>query len=513
MKKPDETEIRRRFQAVDSYLSSLVDSDPEHAIIEARALGPDRILDIRNTEAIKAGILIDAGNVVKNVEVVREGVEILQGLRDVYGTTADIRYCLGNGLNSLARLHTYTTPQWYLETAKPRHEARCLYSSEVRSRAVSTQALTELASSLLMGWRFFEAYDCYLRALDLDPHNGVALTGAAKVLLYLVNDGIGNRDILLGVAAKHLKIAKENPDRIRKLAGVRAYQELLPLLETKITGGVLPDLSSASDYQRFIAKHRLALTPTIEGLDLTITRWDSLRIESIIESIDTEHGVPPLFSMFNVLKSDYLAARFLAYSALNNELPESGKYSDTLDYAIYGIRPSMLTLAQRACMDILDKTAVATSEYLNLPGSSDSIYFKTRWFKKRKDGEPWLWQQEIQQEIESGNTGLIALCEVAMDVAKDGFLNDKSKRRHASTHRFAVLHDFGEPRYRECKYITHYEEGDFTNQLIETLQLTRAVLFYFVETVRQREKRIAVDDSKCVRLTVPDHDWIRGEEE
>ena len=62
-------------------------------------------------------------------------------------------------------------------------------------------------------------------------------------------------------------------------------------------------------YQRFVAKHRLALAPTIEGLDLAMSRWDSLRIESITEPINTEHGVPPLFAMFNVLKSDYLAAR------------------------------------------------------------------------------------------------------------------------------------------------------------------------------------------------------------
>ena len=133
-----------------------------------------------------------------------------------------------------------------------------------------------------------------------------------------------------------------------------------------------------------MAKHRLALAPTIEGLDLAMPRWDSLRVESISEPIDTEYGVPPLFAMFNVLKSEYLTARFLAYSALSSEIPESGKYSDTLDYACYGIHTSLLTLSQRSCIDLLDKIAVATSEYLGLPGSSNAITFLKRWFVDRK---------------------------------------------------------------------------------------------------------------------------------
>jgi hypothetical protein len=105
------------------------------------------------------------------------------------------------------------------------------------------------------------------------------------------------------------------------------------------------------------------LSPTIEGLNPSLKRWDSLVIQSFTEPVGEDCGIPPLFAMFNALKSDFLLARFLAYQSLSDEIPDSGFYSDTLDYAVYGVQSAMLTLAQRACMDILDKIATATNEY------------------------------------------------------------------------------------------------------------------------------------------------------
>jgi hypothetical protein len=276
----------------------------------------------------------------------------------------------------------------------------------------------------------------------------------------------------------------------------------------------MPDLSAASSYQRFVAKHRLSLAPTIEGLDLSLARWDSLRIGSIIECIgDARSGAPPLFAMFNVLKAEFLAARYLAFVALEGSLPESGKYTDTLDYARYGIQPSALTMAQKACLDLLDKVAVAASEYLDLPGNPAHVYFGSRWFERRRAGEPTRWQAQVEAEIAAGNTALIAISEVAGDIEAGGFLETKKALRHASTHRFAVLHDFGASSNRQSKYIEHHSFDAFVDELVETLRLTRAVLLYFVEMVAIREHRSHGNDVIRMPFTLPDHDWVRGEED
>lgn len=510
----DAKEIERRFRERHAILSALIDQDPQSAIEAAHALTPDDVLSACNINALMAGILIDAGIAGNDVQAVNEGVASLQRLLDSDPNRGDLQYCLANGLTGKTDLLSYTGPAWYCETADLRRKARHLYRFAEEGEAgsfIAPQALTNLGNALIKAYRFVEAYDCYLSALKKDPSNGVALTGAAKILLRFANEGTGDRDVLLGVAARHLRTARENPDRIRELAGERAYKQMSELMETEIVGGAPPDLSSATDYQRFVAKYRLALAPTIEGLDLAMPRWDSLRIESITEPINTEHGVPPIFAIFNVLKSDYLTARFLAYLASEGELIDSGKYSDTLDYASYGIRSSVLTLSQRSCMDVLDKTAVAASEYLSLPGNPKSIDFLTRWFLKPGNGEPLAWQSEVREEIALGNTALIALAEVSYDIREGGFLQKKSSIRNTSTHRFTVLHDFDTKCSRKCRYIDHYDSGAFKDHLIETLQLTRAVLFYFVEMIRLREKRLTSDGSLRMPLLVPDHDWIRGE--
>lgn len=508
-------ELERCFRERYAKLNSLIDQDPQSAIDAAYALSPDEVLNTHNIDALRAGILIDAGSTANNVQAVDDGIALLQLLLNNDPNRGDLQYCLANGFAGKADLTSFSGPEWYCKTADLRRKARYYFRDAVEGKtgaSIASQAFTNLGNSLIKAYRFIEAYDSYLSALNHEPTNGIALTGATKILLRFADEGTGDRDVLLGVAARHLKTAKANPERIRELAGERAYADLSKLLEVEIIGGAPPDLTLATDYQRFVSKHRLALTPTLEGLDLALPRWDSLRIESITEHINAGHGIPPIFAMFNVLKSDYLTARYFAYLGLTGEnIADSGQYTDTLDYACYGIKYSMLTLAQRSCIDILDKVAIAVSEYLCLPGNLKKIDFQKRWFLNSKKEEPLTWQPEVYNEIILGNTALIAITEVSYDIAEGGFLHNKKCMRNTSTHRFIVLHDIEKKPSRECQYIGHDNCDAFEGQLIETFQLTRAVLFYFVEMIKLREKRLSNDGTLRMPLFVPDHNWIRGE--
>ena len=512
----DRTEFERRFRETDGQLKALTDRDPVAAILAARALTPDEVLKRNSIDTIAAGTLIDAGLLARDQSAIGDGVAIVERLLKDMPHRSDLTYCLANGLSAQAQIASARRPEWYLVTRDVRRRARYLYQSagleESAQDDISAQSFTNLGNSLLCAYRFVEAYDAYTKALYFDPTNGVALTGAAKVLLLFVKNRTGDSNVLHAVAARYLLKARENPARIRELAGEQAYQQISGMLERDFPAGEVPDLSAASKYQHFVAKHRLALAPTIEGLDLTMQRWDSLRIGSLTEGIAAGSGVPPLFAMFNVMKSDYLVARYLAYTALQDEMPESGNYSDTLDYARYGVFPALLTVAQRACLDLLDKVAAASSEYLSLPGEPSRIKFMNRWFESLRAGESLQWQPGIRDEIARGNTALLAITEVAGDIAEGGFLQDKRSLRNTSTHRFIVLHDMGDSADRESKYIDHYKVAKFVDQLIETLRLARAVLLYFVDMVKIREHR-EHHGKPHGHLLVPDHDWVRGERE
>jgi hypothetical protein len=324
---------------------------------------------------------------------------------------------------------------------------------------------------------------------------------------------MGNRSILQSIAARHLKTAKLHPERLAELAGMKAQKELQHLLQMKLPESKPPDLKDASDYEKFVARHRLALSPTIDGLDCSLKRWDSLRFNSLTEPVGTSSGVPPLFAMMNVMKSDFLAARYLAYQALTAKFPESGLYTDTLDYAVYGIAPSLLSLAQRACFDVLDKIAAATTEYFSIPGNARVVYFWSRWFDNPREAPPFVWHPSLRPHIDNGNTAIIALADISFDIAKDGFLVRKQAFRHSSTHRFTVLHDMGCRPSRELEQIEHCEILNFKDQLIESLQLARAAILYFVEMVSIAENTHAARKGKSAPITVPSHHYIRGEDD
>ncbi len=493
---------------LDGQLRRMLDIDPVKATEAACTLLEGDV----NQRSVAAGILVDAGALTRDAEAIEKGINVFRELSQKYPQHPAFLYNLANGLVTKADAIPFKNLDWYLETSALRREGRKLLdgvesNSDVEDDLRSTAACN-LANAFWKAHRWAEAYDAYLEALDHDPSNVIAQTGAARVLLRCAEQGLGKRSVLLAVAQRHLERSKVHKHRLKELGGLHAETGLLPLLESTLPGGAYPDLSKADDYQRFIARHRLALTLTIEGLDVSLKRWDSLQIASITEGISAS-GVPPLFAIFNVMKADYIAARYLAYKALHEQIPDSGTYADTLDYALYGTKQSLLTMAQRSCIDVLDKIAVATSEYLGLAGRH--IYFSNRWFGEKLKGGALQWHPELGDLIKENNTALIALAEIALDIEAGGALHLNKLLRNASTHRVVVTHDIGQSASRASAFIEHYPAEEYERNVIRSLRLTRAALLYFVDMVAQREGSRA-GKGFAFPMIVPQHHEIRGDD-
>ena len=493
-----------------------MDEHPEQAIRQARAIQVDDELGLLLTSAVQAEVLVDAGRLAHDVCAIEEGVRTLQRLLATGNPRPDFSYCLARGLEAMAEIHEWTGPEWYLETMRLRGEARqrCRDAgASVEYPDLAAQAFTNLGVLLWGAHRWVEAYDAYQQALSRDPTNAVAALNSAKALLHSVERGIGDRSVLLAVARGHLGRAQELKSRLQQLAGVRAVTDLEDTLAKLPAAGQEsppPCLSELQGYERFVAENRLALSPTVEGLDTTLTRWDSLKIRSVTEPIGTDDRIPAIFAMFNVLKSDFLVSRFLSYWPTAEAIPDTAVYHDTLDYALYGTKTAALVAAQRTCIDMLDKLAVAASDYLGIPGAPHQIYFKSRWFGKTvRDSVP-QWEPTVAAAIREGNHALVALSEISWDIVS-GFLKIKQSWRNACTHRFMVLHDIAMGDSRKSEYVDHWPLDEFRAGLIESLQLARSALLYLVEMVAIEEAKRAAR-WRTGRLHVPDHHRIREEE-
>lgn len=494
----------KAVQARADDFRTLLDADAGDAIRQARAMKTIPTLE-QSVRLLKAGVLIDAGGITGQVDVVQEGVDILRQLFAADPNQASYKYNLANGLITLANLDSTPFPAWYLVTRSLRQQARELWDA-VPARAqddLKTQALTNLGNALAKSHRWSEAHDAYVAALRVDPSNGVAAGQAARMLLSGVCAGMGNPQRMRQVAQRYAAIAKAHHERVTHLAG-SAVSDVFGRLPSHEENPQQASRSIKNAYLRFVAQHHLALVPTIEGLDASLRRWDSLRICCFSEAVSAGPEPPPLYAMLNSIKAGYLAARKLAFQP---ERPsgDTSLYVDTLDYARYGTSTAMLLLSQRAALDVLDQIAVALNDYLKVGLDPKDVYFAGFWMTGKKQPQ---WRPVLEREIADGNKAVIALGELAEDLKDGGYLYRKRLTRNASTHRFTVLHDM-KGSFRANSAVEHRDLEDFRNETIETLQTVRAAILYFVEAIAIREHRTR-PTGKVGKLFLVAHHRVRG---
>lgn len=268
-------------------------------------------------------------------------------------------------------------------------------------------------------------------------------------------------------------------------------------------------------YARFIADNQLALSPMQETLPSEPATWDWLHIARLTESTQAGSEIPPVFAMFNEAKSQYLLSRRMLFEA-GKEVGESTStdahlYMDTLDYAIFSEAAAKMVAAQKLAADILDKIACAVNEWLSLHRNVTNVYFTNTFVYRGKRTRLPQWEKKILPEMNEGNTGLLALADLAADVSFDGHLEPLRLIRHAGTHRFLVLHDIAVGDSRASAAVEHHLVRDFTKEAISTLRVVRAALLYLLQAIEVREARNpgGKNGSPKVSTIVPRHSDIR----
>lgn len=507
------------FYERSAYLKFLLNSNPAEAVTQAREINLKLETNERfNLMVLRAATLVDGGALTHQQDAIEEGIALFRELHSSF-PIASITYNLANGLVA-ATGYPPRGASWLSHqesTRERRTEARqCFWKvaqdvdadSELR-----TQAWTNLANQFSSSYRLGEAQDGWLAALEIDSENGVAASSAARNLLWLYERG-GCSELTRVEAIMLAKIADRHRDRVIQYAGLQAATQIA------VFASELEDPPKRSPHKdpfiNWVERERLTLAPVVELINPAIGKLDWLMLPGIRERKSGATGTPPpVFAMFNMLKSDFILARDLLWRSTDeNAWPVTGRYGDTLDYATYGPDASALILAHRTALDLLDKIAVAANHYFEFGLPPDKVYFGKMWrgCPNKATGVRPL-NEKVEQAIRGGASALYGLVELAEDYdSSAGILRPQKDLRNAGTHRFVVLHDIGDPaRSRQAPEIEHHQREPFTQEALRALRVARSAIQMLTLSISQQEQCLALQTAEPVgSLIVPDHDWIRG---
>lgn len=508
-------------------LHVLVDEDPAVALARISELG-----DSPEEAFASAAILIDGGGSLGDFAAVNQGVEILEKLRRNAEPNPGLAYNLANGLQARARLIYGPSSPYCGQSFEDHFQARIRFGEAARSQDapfdLASQALTNMGTLLQDTSRWSEALDHFREAQYLYPKNAVAMLKELTLLQQLGQlfqtdrhsyQCYGHLPTMVERIRNLAENIELNLDTLAAFSGTVA----LPLAQQQITmAKALPSSPQGpinEPYFQFVSKHQLSLFLHCCSADYAAGLFDVLTIPTITRTMEDEDGVPEIYAMLNVIKADFAFARQVYFDVLGDDADtpyfETTTHGDTLDYALYGVRYSALTSAQRIAFDILDKVAVAIACYLKMP-KAHKVSFATLWGRAEKGGSFRL-NDEIAQCLATGNFGLVALHNIFHDMSSDdsrgiGIMEAHKSYRNASTHRFTVLHDFGkQERKSPSLAVDHQDIMEFERMTLDSLKLARSAIFYFVDMIMFAEaSRSKLDEGIIVPMSVPDHAYIRG---
>ena len=197
--------------------------DPRAAITAARALASTSAPEDHGPKMVAAGILVDAGQELKDAAAIDEGVAYFRQVHAVVPASPQLDYNLANGIS--AQVDSELTRRGRLRAAL-RGVRRVRFIPlgrpwQIPERPIKGSRTTRTCSEARIGcWRS----DAYVAALQEEPKNGVASSGVARLLLEFVTEGLGPRE-LTTLAARYLHHAGASKAEIVELAGPHAQAD------------------------------------------------------------------------------------------------------------------------------------------------------------------------------------------------------------------------------------------------------------------------------------------------
>lgn len=372
---------------------------------------------------------------------------------------------------------------------------------------LACQMRTNLASRLHAIGRPVAANEERLRVLRCDPLFAKALAGQAQGLAFYAAQAYDNGHIrLLFAAARSLFDAaldktafwesddrdsfasrlQEERDRIADDLRRNGHDEGFDLDRWP-----LGDAEDERAYRRWCLGERLFLNPLNDAYTQSVAATDALHLPDHVYRIDESPRFP---ACFNLLKQEYVSARYRLYRAIHEESPEfvmrDAMLLDSGEGQALGHHTEELRACFRSAYAIFDKVGLFLNDYFGLGMDPGKVTFRNVWFEN-----PSRRKSEVRSEFRGHRNwplrGLHFLSKDLFDrdfeeVAEPDAVN-LSQLRNQAEHRFLSFQDFVTEQSTDTHQFVSIDE--FQGKALRLLKMARETLIY-LSLAMHREERL-----------------------
>ena len=516
----------------------------------------ERIDDFGETDTdkvlYKIGLLIDVSGDLGKPEGIRLAIKLLDELRDnkkiVKEQLAMSHYfsgCAWSSLKELTRKDSQSAWDWEQEEIEKEvsHLRKALNNDHFTDlpKIRQCQILTNLGNAFNRIGRFVEAIEYYDRAIEVSQNFGMSLGNKGICLFNYANYQYDKTifDALYHHSHKILNDAIKQP-----LEGDEKTKEVFLKFVKKIETHILEkllnedtaidmiDLKGSQEeatYRTWCLKNRLFLNPLNDIEVSAAAAEDNLFPSGVIVSL----GEGPYFhSLFNLIKQEFVSARYFFYEGVHAKTPHFSDKNvllfNTLDYPSHSLAVERIKASYRIVYSIFDKIAYFLNFYLSLGKNEKKISFRTVWYEDTNKKEKELL------EILEGKKNLLlrGLFWLSKDLfeKKEDFMEslepDARKLheiRNRLEHRYFKLHDYWTPSLYDDEddllgfadpivYAMGREE--FISKSLKLLKLVRSSIMYLCFAIQTEEffrKRNAPSQELVFqhRLDIIEDEWKR----
>jgi len=499
-------------------------SECEKLLLEGRYKEAFLLANDISDPACRAAILIDAGYQLKKPNALREGIRLFEETlnetvsRETMLSRSSVLYNIANGYSSLyslrkAKRRAYPVPpnDDDLRLAKIKYR-QALSALHKETPSYRTKLWVNYGNCLSQLGREIEAIDCYRRALDEDPENGMA-SGNLGVGLYHVTRIMGKykHDYILA-AHQAISAALGNRMHLRygtasaKATFVKTKSELDNIIKAH-RGTLSPSKQTEAIFRRkptqryvsFCRDNSLFLNAWVGDKSMAPAISDEIHFGPILTSINDNETVPELLRVLNEIKESYCTARYLYYESLNTSptLDDTSKltlYFHTNDMTdLHGLYIGILKSAYARAFDVLDKVARVINIYFGIGRREDS-FWNVLAARQSRGQERQIRFAVRPQVISFNNYSLYALADICLDYFESENVDLKTidSMRNRITHDYlTILSECNAPNNIK----TAISRAEMKDKTLSVLLLAKYATLYAVSAINIAEFQKRSGDS------------------